>query len=321
MDRLNPRCLFSAPFRFLPSHLLKEFEATVPTEFREIWTLQDLRADSALTAWVPNPGQNFVIDARVLDLFPALRVIATPSTGTNHIDHEACRGRGVAVFGLMDERPTLDTIASSSEFTFLLLLNALRRLDRAVAEADAGRWRAREDDLRGHELAGRNVGVVGLGRIGGRIARWSEAFGASVAYHDPYVVDERRERLPLQALFERCDVVVLSCALTEETRGMIGGDLFDRLPPGAVVVNTARGEVLREAEIADALVRRPDLHLSVDVLAGEVRDTHHDSPLWALRKSGQVLITPHVAGATFESQTKAARGALILLRRHLEGSK
>lgn len=316
MDALTATCLFSAPFAFLPGSLLQEYTSYLPTQFREVWTRDGLQPDETVVAWVPNPGQSFTIDDAALRLLPSLRIIATPSTGTNHIDREACAARGVQVFGLMDERPTLSAITASAEFTFLLLLNALRRLDVACDEADAGRWRMREDALRGHELWGRRVGVVGLGRIGERVARWSAAFEADVSFYDPYVEHPAFKRKGLDEIFSSCDVVAICAALTDETRGMIGGNHVRSLPRGAVLVNTARGELLRETEVADALRDRPDVGAAFDVLTGEVRGEQMSSPLWELQRKGQAVITPHIAGATYESQTKAALGALRLLQRH-----
>ena len=123
------------------------------TVFTEAWQAETLTAIQDVTAWVPNPGQHFVIDEQVLGLFPALRVIATPSTGQNHIDVEACRRKGIAVFSLLDEREALDSITASAEFTLLLLLNSLRRLALAVVEVSEARWRRRACSVRGRVLA------------------------------------------------------------------------------------------------------------------------------------------------------------------------
>ena len=283
--------------------------------FGEVWVASELEPDPSATAWVPNPGQNFVIDDRILDLLPALRVIATPSTGRNHIDEAACARRGVAVFSLLDDREVLDTITASSEFTFLLLLNALRRLDFAVGEVSAGRWRSREDLLRGNELSGKRVGIVGFGRNGRRVARFSQAFDATVSYYDPYVTSSDAEQWPLERIFSDSDAVVVCCAFTPETTGMVGASLLQRMKPGAVLVNTSRGEVLVESELAELLEKRPDLRVAVDVLTGEVTNTHHDSPLLAAHKRGQIVVTPHIAGATVESQSKAALASLSALKR------
>jgi phosphoglycerate dehydrogenase-like enzyme len=269
-----------------------------------------------MTVWVPNPGQSFVIDDAVLDLFPRLQVVATPSTGSNHIDRAACERRGVVVYSLLNNRRGLDRISASAEFTFLLLLNALRRLDRGLVEVAEGRWRSREEFLRGRELAEKQVGLVGFGRIGRRLARYCMAFEARVAYSDPYVSDAEVPSWPIERIFSDADAICICCALTPETSGMIGRALLERLKPGAVLVNTSRGEILDEAALASLIAVRPDLKVALDVLAGEVRGATDSSPLMPFQRTGQIIITPHIAGASVESQRKAAIATLEILQRH-----
>ncbi len=309
-------CLFSAPFSFL-GDLQGEFRRLMPTAFREIWKREELLPDPGLTAWVVNPGQQFHVDGAVLRDLPALSVIVTPSTGSNHLDLKACRERGVAVYSLLDDREGLNEISASAEFTFLLLLNTLRRLDTAIREVSEGRWRDREELLRGYELQGKQVGLVGFGRIGRRVARYCAAFDAQVVYHDPLVVSAAAPAVSLEDLFSRSDAVCICCSLSRETTGMVTAALLGRLKAGACLVNTSRGEVLVERDLATVLDRRPDLRVGLDVLEGETLGTQDRSPLLRFHRSGQIVITPHIAGATVESQTQAARLALGLLQRHL----
>jgi D-3-phosphoglycerate dehydrogenase / 2-oxoglutarate reductase len=313
-------CLFSAPFDFIVE--LRADRQPVPLMLREVWTRADLFDDSKVTAWIVNPGQAFVLSEADLARFPALKVVVTPSTGKNHVDVEACARRGVAFYSLLDDRPRLEDIAASAEFTFLLLLESLRKLRLGIDEVAAGRWRQREDDMRGHELQGRSVGLVGLGRIGRRMARYCSAFGAKVRYYDPYVQSDQVERVEsLEALFEHSQSVVICCSLTPETERMIGGALLERLPPSATLVNSARGEIIDEAALARLLHDRGDVAVALDVLAGEVTATQFDSPLLPLfRKETRVTIAPHIAGATVESQSKAAMIALGLVEKHLRGA-
>lgn len=312
------KALFSAPYSFL-GQVRADYEAFMPTGFREIWKRDEVTPDPELTVWAPNPGQSFVIDGPVLDMFPTLEVVATPSTGSNHIDRAECGRRGIAVYSLLDNREGLDRISASAEFSFLLLLNALRRLDRGITEVTAGRWRAREDMLRGNELAGKTVGLIGYGRIGKRLKRYAEAFDATVVCCDPYVTNADIPQWPMERIFAEADVVCVCCQLTEETRGMVGRALLERLKPHAALVNSSRGEVLDEAGLAGLLVERPDLRVAVDVLAGEVTASTSESPLMPFHARGQIVITPHIAGAAYESQSKAAAATLDILRRHYAG--
>src|SRR3990172_788653 len=320
MQVIGKKCLFSAPFSFIPD-IESQYNEVMPTVFQEIWKAEEVKADPSVYAWVMNPGQNFVIDHSIIRLMPNLSVLVTPSTGRNHINQDDCKKLGIAVYSLLDDREALNKISASAEFSFLLLLNTLRRLDRAVVEVTARRWRAREDDLRGLELQDKLVGLVGLGRIGRRLARYCTAFDAEVVYFDPYVEDSTYQPADsLETLFEQCDIVCISCTLSAQTTGMINSDLLRRLKYGASLINTSRGEIINETDLTEVLNARPDLRVSLDVLAGEVSGTHNASPLIALHDKGQIVITPHIAVATVESQKKAALTALHLLKKHLDGN-
>ncbi len=310
-------CLFSAPFDFIRG--LPETVAGRPLILREIWTRDELGADDSVVGWVCNPGQSFVIGDDDLRRFPNLRVLVTASTGNNHVDRQACERAGVMFRSLLDDRPALENIAASAEFTFFLLLDTLKRLPFALNEVAEGRWRHNEDQMRGHELQGRTVGICGLGRIGRRVWRYCEAFGASVQYYDPYVErDDVRRAGTLGQLFSTSDSVVISCSLTDETRGMIDGKLLAQMRPEATLVNTARGEVVDEEALVRVCLSRPDVHVGVDVVWGEVTGTQFEAPLLKA-KLPNVVIAPHIAGATIESQSKAARIAVGQIETVLSG--
>lgn len=312
-------CLFSAPSDFL-TPLFDNLPFQIKRQV--VWKREDLVPDTQVTAWITNTGWRFRLGANDLDHYPNLRVVVTPSTGQDHIDVQALRARGVAFFSLLDDRESLEHISASAEFAFLLLLNTLRRLPLAVAFASHGRWRRDDEDLlRGHELQGRRVGLVGMGRIGRRLASYCEAFGAESLWYDPYVATATGTRCAtLGELFRNSDSVAVCCSLSSETTGMIDGALMRLLPKGATLINIARGEVLLDDEVAAVLRERPDIAVGLDVLSGEPLGRQFESPLAALADLGRVVITPHIGGASYESQTKAARIALGLVARALESA-
>lgn len=310
---MSHKCLFSAPSDFLPEETLDAYRSQMPTEFREIWKIDQLGDVSDITVWSPNPGQNFVIDDGVLDQMPALKIISTASTGKNHIDEDACARRGIDVYCLLDHRETLEAISASPEFTFMLMLNTLRRLDICMNEVTEGRWRDNEELMRGREMYGKKIGLVGMGRIGRRLKRWCEAFDATVTYYDPYVDDIDGKVGRLDELFSSVDMVCVCCYLTTETTNMIDGALMGMMKPNACLINTSRGEVIVEDDLIKFIKDRPDVEVALDVLAGEVTGTHLSSELIQLHKQGRIIVTPHVAGASTESQSKAALGALQCL--------
>ena len=309
--------LFSAPFSFIPE-IKDEFCNLAPTKFQEIWYENELPKNDQINSWIVNPGQSFVIDSGILDRFSNLKILITPSTGTNHIDLKACEKRKIKVFSLLDNRSDLEKITASSEFTFLLLLNTLRRLDIGINEVSAHRWRKNEDLLRGNELSGKNVGLVGFGRIGKNLSKYCKAFNANVSFFDPYVKYESKKVDSLEELFISSDIICICCILSKETCGLINYENLKLMKLNASLINTSRGEVIDEQDLIRFISERPDIRLSLDVLPGETSGKQNQSQLMMLHKQKKIVITPHIAGATKESQLKAARAALTLLKEALE---
>ncbi len=233
------------------------------------------------------------------DVYPGLEAIATPSTGTDHIDIEYLKGQNVRVYCLLDDREALSEIRASSEYTFMAILMGLRRIDRVIGSTN--RRKA------GHELYEKMVGIVGVGRIGANVMRWCVAFGATVDFHDPY---KAGYAVSLEELFAENDIVCITCSLTEETTHMIDYSLMASMVENAVLVNTSRGAVINEKDLVDVLRRRPDLTAVLDVMEGELDGSRIESPLWFMKN---VILTPHVAGFTYESMEKAHDIAVRLL--------
>lgn len=250
-----------------------------------VYERKDFKPFAGVTEWICNPNAHFVIDAAVLKMLPKLMVLATPSTGTNHIDLQACANLGIPVISLLDDRPGLETIQASAEFTFHLLVIGFKMKPR-------------------NELWGKRVGLVGHGRIGKKVHKFCEAFGMTVSWRD------ENGGTPMAELF-KCDAVVICCTLNDKTRGMITKELITSMPKYGVFVNTARGEIVSGLE--DALRERPDLRVAVDVLPGETNGTADPAPL---RRLGAV-VTPHMAGESVESRTKAMQIVLKLLKEKL----
>lgn len=230
-----------------------------------------------------------MLDRNFLAKYIHLEVIATPSTGTDHIDLAVCKERNIRVISLLDNRKELEKISASAEFTFKLLLDAMRMRKPYF------------------ELQGKKVGIVGYGRIGRRMEKWLKAFGATPVLYDPNIPKGMSR---LDRIFKYADAVVVSCTLNEETRNMITEDLLRSMKHEAVLVNTARGEIIDEDALVRVMRKRQDLRVALDVVSGE-RSGSTNAEL--LRSLG-AIVTPHIAGNTFESRTKAAKIILDLLK-------
>ncbi len=264
---------------------------------------------------IVNPGTSEFLDNNYFADYKNLTVVGTPSTGTNHIDVNALTDRGVCVVCLLDNKKSLEDIHASAEFTWLHIMNLTRKFTNAV-NATAG-WRSNTNELflRSNELHGKTIGIVGLGRIGTKIAKYATTFGMNVCYYDPYVNNYTYRQVKTLRQIEDCDIISINCSLTKETTGMIRPGVWDRIKAGTVVVNTSRGEVVDEDYIV-ALVKDWGILYGTDVLRNEQNiPSLKKSPILALSKrTDKVVITPHVAGATKESQTKALLTTLDLSR-------
>ena len=266
---------------------------------------------------IVNPGTKQFLSNDYFDKFPSLRVVGTPSTGVNHLDMEYLNRRGSGVKSLLDDRQTLENIHASAEFTWLHIMNACRKFSLALYSKEDWRSTENENYLRSHELSGKKLGIVGMGRIGQKLVKYARAFGMEVFWYDPYVEDDERlfckfsNKVKSLNDLSHCDILSINCYLTNETKELITYESLDDFKTGLVVVNTSRGEVVNEDYIYD-LVVTDEIIYSADVLCNEQDlGTLHHSKLFCLEHDG-ITITPHVAGATYESQMKALESVLKL---------
>ncbi|GAA4875060.1 2-hydroxyacid dehydrogenase [Actinomycetospora straminea] len=256
------------------------------------------------------------VTTRVLSGADRLRLVATPRGGPTNVDLEAATKQGVAVVNLPGRNAR-----AVAEFTVGVLIAGRRNIARSHARMRDGDWTGdlyRYDEA-GPELAGSTVGLVGLGQVGSRVADLLRAFGvhllASDPYVDPDVAAERGvELVGLAELVERSDVVSLHARLSDETRGLIDADVLGQVKPGAYLVNTARGELLDEDALVDALRSGRLSGAALDVYVTEPPPPDH--PLLGLP---QVLTVSHLAGASTDVAHRAARRMADEVRRFVDG--
>lgn len=240
-----------------------------------------------------------------------LKVIGRAGVGVDTIDVDAATERGIAVL----TAPAGNTI-SAAELTLALTLALARRVSAADRSMKAGHWDRKS--FSGTELYGKTLGLVGAGRIGGEVAKRARAFGMQVVAYDPFLIAERAsalgiERADLDEVLRRADVVSLHVPLTDATAGLLGDRELALMKPTAVIVNAARGGVVRE----DSLVRA----LQEKRLGGAALDVFESEPLPAdhpLRSLDNVVLTPHLGASTAEAQqnvaleiAEAVRAALV----------
>ena len=250
------------------------------------------------------------VDAEVMMASPRLKVVAKHGAGTNDIDVAAAAALGIPVLAAVGANA--HSVAEHALTLMLALAKDLRTQDAFVR---GGGWEKKA--YRGHELRGRTLGIVGIGAIGSVVARLAVPFGMKTIAYDPYVSDtvfgSHLERVAsLDALLSRADIVSLHCPLTEETRGMIAAHAFSLMKRDAVLINTARGEVVDESALIDALRSGAIAAAGLDVFAPEPPAAAN--PLWTFPN---VIVSPHVGGVTEEARRELSvmtcRNVLALL--------
>lgn len=251
------------------------------------------------------------MDAEAIAAAPRLKVIARAGVGLDNVDVPAATAAGVLVVNA----PT-SNIVSAAELAIGLLLSVARNIPQADASLKSGSWQ--RSRFTGVELSGKVLGVVGLGRIGSLVARRMAAFDMEVLAFDPYVTPERAAELgvrvvPLDELLGAADFVTVHLPKTPETIGLIGAEALAKAKPGLRIVNAARGGIVDEAALADALRDGRVAGAGLDVFETEPCT---DSPLFGLPG---VVVTPHLGAGSVEAQEKAGVSVAESVRRVLAG--
>lgn len=235
----------------------------------------------------------------VIEAGAKLRLIGRAGIGVDNIDVEAATRKGVIVMNTPQGNTT-----SAAEHALALILAAARNIVPAHARVSGGQWDRK--GFTGIELEGKVLGVVGMGNIGSRVAQLARAFGMTVLAYDPNLTRERAaekgaELVEFDALVERSDVVTLHCALNEKTRHLFDARAFKKMKPTARLVNAARGGIVDEAALAEALAEKRIAAAALDVFEKEPPD-----PANPLLKMPNVTVTPHLGASTEEARLKVA---------------
>ena len=255
--------------------------------------------------------RNGIIDANVVAAAAKLKIVSRHGVGYDNVDIAACTRRGIVVTTTGEANSQ-----SVSEHAIGMRLYLVRELPRANADMDAGRWE--RTSLVGTELFGKTLGIVGLGRVGARLVKHAAGFAMEVLACDPYLAAETitaRGAAPvdLPTLLRRSDFVSLHLPLSEETSNLIGADELAQMKNSAILINTARGGIVDEKALYDALTNKQIAAAGIDVFAQEPLPA--ENPLIGL---DNVCHSPHIAGQTAESLVRVslqtAENILTVLR-------
>ncbi|MBI3020094.1 MAG: hydroxyacid dehydrogenase [Parcubacteria group bacterium] len=261
-------------------------------------------------------GLGLTFDKDVFSAAKKLKVIATATTGLDHIDLEEARKKRVEVLSLRGETAFLNTITGTAELAAGLMIDLLRHTPHAFESVKRYEWN--RDAFRGHNLYGQTLGIVGLGRLGRWMARYGEAFGMNVIFTDPAVKTSPRKnwkKVSLKELLKQSNVVSIHVHLSPDTENMFSAREFNLMKKNAYLVNTSRGKIVDEKAVLAAFKKKTIAGYATDVLAdefsfsseggsasgGETRFRNHPLVEYA-KKNQNLIIVPHIGGMTEESR-------------------
>ena len=238
-----------------------------------------------------------VIDQHTMSKLTNLKLICVAATGTNNIDLVAAKEHNIAVTNVAGY-----STPSVVQHTFTLITNLLGNTHRYINDCQQGLWQQSPMfcrlDYSFNEIAGKTLAIVGYGSLGKAVADVARAFGANVIISERKGQTPREGRVSFNDALTTADIISVHCPLTDETRNQIAAAELSMMKPSAIIINTARGGIINEADLADALANNIIAGAGVDVLSKEPAE--QENPL-ALYKGANLLLTPHIAWASQES--------------------
>jgi len=266
-----------------------------------------LRAVAESDALITRSGT--AVTQELVDAGTRLRIVGRAGVGLDNVDVDACTARGILVINA----PTAN-IMSATEHTMAMMLSLCRNTPEAHASVKRGEWTRAK--FMGTELDGKTLGVIGLGRIGTRVTARARAFGMRVIAYDPYISAAafdraEAERVTLDELLARADVITVHTPLTVETHGMLGAAEIAKMKQGVLVLNIARGGIYDETALAEALNGGKIAGAAIDVYEDEPPGKDHP-----LLNAKNAILSPHIGANTIEAQDRVARDVLRIERRH-----
>lgn len=283
---------------------MKKFKIAVPERFSFTAT-QRVKVDPRLEFVTTDDFEIILIrsktkiDKKFLELHPNLKLVVTATSGFDHIDIHEAKIRDVKVYFCPE-----GNVHSAAELTILLALALVRKLRKAEASVKSGNWE--RDRILGTELYGKTWGILGLGRIGQKVAAIAAAMGMEVVAADPFVSDEvfsrlNVERMGLKELYTASDILSLHVPLTAKTKGIVNIHTMEHMSSHLLLINTSRGEVVQEADLIDGLRKNKIAGFALDVFNEEPLNPKSALLDFYGPELDNVVLTPHVGANTFEA--------------------
>ena len=291
--------------------LIKESEDKAVKTFKPIFNTNDELYSQTKVIEMSNGCDGILssltdkMDKQTIDKLPdTIKIISNFAVGFGNIDLEAAKSRGIVVTN------TPEVLSdATAEIGILLILGACRRAAEGIQSAQEGGWKWSADYLIGKQLTGTRLGVLGMGRIGQKIAKIARSLGMIIHYHNRSKLSEEKEQgavyhEDIKSLFSVSDVLSICCPATKETENMINKETVEYFPKGAVITNVARGDIVDDEALIDALNRRKIYAVGLDVYKNEP----NLNPGYSKIKSAFIL--PHLGSATKDTRIAMANLAI-----------
>ncbi len=252
------------------------------------------------------------VGTKELEMFPNLKYLLSATTGHDHLDLDSLEEKKVQLVSLRGHTDFLNSIPSTAEFTWALLQSLSRNVHNSYVDVLEGNWD--RDKFRGYQLKNKKIGIIGLGRTGLKVARYARAFDMNVIYYDPYVVNDEYEKIDdLGGLLGAADIVSIHVHLNPETTELIGKKEINLLNAGSLIINTSRAGIWNEEALVQAIKDEKIAGVATDVIISELVDVK-ESVLWKASKDHKnILITPHLGGATWDAMWKCEKFVVSLI--------
>lgn len=305
---------------------IKEFPATckILEDFAEVTYLEYppynevLEIINHFDGYIPNARTP--IDESLLKKATKLKVISMPSMGINHIDVGACKKYNIKLHCLAYNKDFIKNIHSTSEYTLGLILSLLKKYPSSYNSVlKEGNWQATK--FRGFDLQGKTIGIIGFGNIGSQLNKLLSGFDVNILKNDPYIKQLDKTYVNLDTIIKESDIITMHVPLTEETKGMMNADIFNRMQD-TYFINASRGEVVIDDDLIVALKNKNIRAAALDVISNETPEGVNDHALVKYaRENSNLLITPHCGGSSKDGLTQIFKYSACKLINDLKNVK
>ena len=297
------------------SHNYSEKALNVYTSLGEVVLLDKVKSKKKIsniltTAEILVVRNLTIVDKSFIDKIPKLKIVASPTTGLNHIDVDYLKSKKIKLISLRGHTNFLKNIPSTAEHTIALLLSLIRHIPWSFDEVKKGNWR--RDEFIGNQLKDKTFGILGYGRLGKIVGRYAKVFDMNIISYDPNISKDTMlkdgiKKVGFDELFKKSDIVSAHVLLTNNTKNLIKEKHLHMMKRNAILVNTARGEIIEKDALFTALKNKWIKSAAIDVMWDERKNGSHlkKDPLWKYAKTHKnLLISPHLGGVTYEAMAE-----------------